>query len=80
MRSHNTTALVAFLAALAGAVGGIQALTNKHLQLIGVEIPLGQSGLAAGTVNSRMVFNPLPGSQTAARMADASDEPADQLA
>jgi hypothetical protein len=53
-------AFIASLAALAGAVGGIQALTNKHLQLIGEEIPLGQSGLAAAAVNSRMVFNPPP--------------------
>jgi hypothetical protein len=61
-------------------VGGIQALTNKHVQLTGEEIPFGQSGLAFDAANSHMVFNPPPGSQTAARMADASDEPADQLA
>jgi hypothetical protein len=55
-------AFVASHAALAGAVGGIQALTNKHLQLIGVEIALGQSGLAAGAGNSHMVFNAPPSS------------------
>jgi hypothetical protein len=54
-------AFVASLTALAGAVGGIQALTNKQVQLTGEEIPFGQSGLAPGVVNSRMVFNPPPG-------------------
>lgn len=53
-------AFIASLAALAGAVGGIQALTNKHLQLMGEEIPLGQSGSSAAAVNSHMVFNPPP--------------------
>jgi hypothetical protein len=54
-------AFVASLTALAGAVGGIQALTNKQVKLTGEEIPFGQSGLAPGVVNSRMVFNPPPG-------------------
>jgi hypothetical protein len=57
----ESPAFVASLTALAGAVGGIQAVTNKQVQLTGEQIPFGQSGLAPGVVNSRVVFNPPPG-------------------
>jgi hypothetical protein len=70
----ESPALIAFFASLAGAVGGIQALTNKHLQLMGEEIPLGQWGLAASAANSGMVFNPTPAFQPAARTGNASEE------
>jgi hypothetical protein len=59
--SEPSAAFLAVWIAVAGAVGGIQALTNKHVQLTGEEIPFGLSGLASDAVNSRMVFNPPPG-------------------